>query len=75
MKKTNLAHGADVNIVSDTGTSPLMRAVKSYMPVIIHLLLQNGADKSKRHRDGHTAADLARELGYNDLAELIDNWQ
>ena len=52
-----------------------MRAVKSYMPVIIHLLLQNGADKSKRHRDGHTAADLARELGYNDLAELIDNWQ
>ena len=61
-----IAHKADVNAVSKSGVTALMLAAAHNNPPIVGLLLQSGADPSKRSPDKKTALDLAVENG-NDL--------
>ncbi|MGP8232765.1 MAG: quinoprotein dehydrogenase-associated putative ABC transporter substrate-binding protein [Methylovirgula sp.] len=66
-----IAHKADVNAVSKTGVTALMLAAAHNNPPIVGLLLQSGADPSKRSLDKKTALDFAVENGNDSVVSLI----
>ena len=66
-----IAHKADVNAVSKSGVTALMLAAAHNNPPIVGLLLQSGADPSKRSPDKKTALDLAVENGNDSVVSLI----
>lgn len=66
-----IAHGADVNAVSDSGVTALMLAAAHDSTPIVGLLLQSGADPAKRSPDGKTALDMAVENGNDTVVSLI----
>jgi quinoprotein dehydrogenase-associated probable ABC transporter substrate-binding protein len=66
-----IAHKADVNAVSTSGVTALMLAAAHNNPPIVGLLLQSGADPTKRSPDKKTALDLAVENGNDSVVSLI----
>jgi ankyrin repeat protein len=66
-----IAHKADVNAVSKSGVTALMLAAAHNNPPVVGLLLQSGADPSKRTPDKKTALDLAVENGNDSVVSLI----
>ncbi len=66
-----IAHGADVNAVSSSSVTALMLAAAHDSTPIVGLLLQSGADSSKRSPDGKTALDIATENGNDTVVSLI----
>jgi ankyrin repeat protein len=66
-----IAHGADVNAVSSSGTTALMLAAAHDSTPVVGLLLQSGADSGKRSPDGKTALDIATENGNDTVVSLI----
>ncbi|HCJ12379.1 MAG: hypothetical protein A2Y14_03230 [Verrucomicrobia bacterium GWF2_51_19] len=55
-----------------TGWTALMYAAATNRPEIIRLLLEKGADKSLKNKDGQTALDLAKKSGASeDLLDLL----
>jgi quinoprotein dehydrogenase-associated probable ABC transporter substrate-binding protein len=69
--RTLIAHGADVNAVSDSGVTALMLAAAHGNTPIVGLLLQSGADASKKSPDGKTALDMAIQNGNDTVVSLI----
>ena len=67
-----LAHGADPNIASDKGYTPLMRAAGHGMVDTTKLLLAAGADPLFRDCNGKTAAQLALEARQIECAKLVN---
>jgi ankyrin repeat protein len=57
-----LRHHADPNVRDANGRSPLMWAAWVSNPESIRLLLQFGADRSTRGRDGKSAMDIAEQV-------------
>lgn len=66
-----IAHKADVNAVNKAGVTALMLAAAHNNPPIVGLLLQSGADPSKRSLDKKTALDFAVENGNDSVVSLI----
>ena len=64
--------GADVNATDDLGWTPLMVAAADGRVAIVQLLLDFGADSSLRDSQGLTASDQARNQGFEDIVELIE---
>lgn len=67
MHSTNLTrllleNGAEVDVQTTYGDTPLMWAVKYGKPSTVALLLQAGADMSIQNADGETAKDLAEKM-------------
>ncbi|WP_237350459.1 MULTISPECIES: ankyrin repeat domain-containing protein [Rhizobium] len=54
--------------------TPLICAAVWGNTEVAELLLQNHADMTKTDRTGATAADIAREKGENDTADLINSY-
>lgn len=54
------------------GVTPLMLAAACGHEHVVELLLQCGADPSRRDRYGHSAAAYARQAGHPHLAERLD---
>ncbi len=69
-----LEHGVDVNAVSSKGYTALHCAARNdlYGPEVIRLLLDAGADPSRRDARGRTPRDLAAELGRTRNVEVLD---
>ncbi len=66
-----IAAGANVNAVNrNNGLTPLHRAVTSGAGMV-KLLLEAGARPGVSNQEGHTALDLARELGDRDTIDLL----
>ncbi len=66
----------DVNHVNDIGWTALLEAVLladggPRHQEVVRILLANGADPRLPDRDGRTALDHARALGYDAIAELL----
>jgi len=56
-----VAHGAQLNLATRTGMTPLMAAAHNGNPEVVRALLERGADAILRNRDGQTALMLAEE--------------
>lgn len=65
--------GADVNARDDNGVSVLMQAVMNDKPELVGLMIDLGADLRIRTKDGQTAQDWAQDLGFADIAEMLEN--
>ncbi len=71
-----MAHGAQVNALSPSETTPLMMAIGSGNDQLIKYLLDNGADLSMRNHEGYTAIDVAQLFGKDDIRDgLMSRWQ
>jgi hypothetical protein len=66
-----LAAGADPNIATADGDTPLMFACKLGMFDNAKMLLAAGADPNRVANDGYTALRWAEETGFGDIAEIL----
>lgn len=69
--QTLIARGADVNAAQTAGYRPLHQAAVAGREDLVQMLLGAGAERSARCDRGKTAADYARERGFQELAELL----
>lgn len=66
-----LEQGANVNIQSDDGTTPLHRAACGGKIDVSRMLLAHGADKALADDEGDTAVHMAAVRGYADTVKLF----
>jgi len=74
---TNIArmlieNGANVNVTQKAGLTPLHSAAQHGNLELLILLLENGAEFNIRMEGGKLPADLAREKGFDDIADILD---
>jgi ankyrin repeat protein len=69
--RTLIDGGAQVNVKQQVGITPLHSAAKNGNLEVLILLLENGADISIRMEGGKLPADLAREKGFDDIADIL----
>jgi ankyrin repeat protein len=62
-----------VNATSSNGSTPLHYAAYNGHTDVVKLLLENGADPSIKDNTGKTTADIARENGRIEIANMIEN--
>jgi ankyrin repeat protein len=73
---TNIArmlidNGAQVNVKQQAGSTPLHSAAQNGNLELLILMLEQGADVNVRMEGGKLPADLAREKGFDDIAEIL----
>ena len=68
-----VAHGALVNDSGEHGYTPLHNAVEQGQLSAVLWLLDQGADTAVRNDAGETPAALARVLGENDIASVLED--
>ena len=79
LKYNRVAHllienGADINVQSVDGFTPLMTAVLVENEEMMHALLDKGADLFKRNMVGDTALDMAKHVKVKaSIIELLEN--
>jgi len=64
-------YGFDVDFQDVLGETPLMIAVKWKHIDSVQAILEMGANVEIVNRDGKTAYDIALELGYTEIAEMV----
>jgi ankyrin repeat protein len=70
--RQSLAQGISPNVITPDGNPALQQAVIKRWPEGVRILLAAGADRSSKNSKGHTAADVALELGYEDMSRLLE---
>jgi ankyrin repeat protein len=71
-----LDKGADPNVTSDTGLTPLMFSSGSdYYTATTELLLKRGATPNARLQNGHTALHQASLTGSTQIAKMLLNYK
>jgi ankyrin repeat protein len=68
--RTLIDGGAQVNVKQQSGITPLHSAAQNGNLEVLILLLENGGDVATRMEGGKLPADLAREKGFEDIAEI-----
>lgn len=66
-----LDNGADPNAKAQSGSTPLHTVAFTGDRASLALLLKHGADPTIKNNDGTTAADIARERGNEEIADLL----
>ncbi len=66
-----LGLGISPNARSSDGNPALTQAVMQRWAEGVRILLASNADPAAKNNKGHTASDVAFELGYSDMAELL----
>src|ERR1043166_5230397 len=70
--KELLRYGAEVNVVANDGGTALLLAASEGDTGLVEILLRKGADVSaKFHKTKSTALKLAKEHGYDEIADLL----
>jgi ankyrin repeat protein len=69
--QTLVTAGADVNIVSDLGNTPLHSAAMSGQTEAVKLLLEVGANPSLKNEFNQVPADVAELGGYREITDLL----
>ncbi len=67
-----LERGADPNATGPARHTPLHVATMRNRADLVRLLIEHGASRELRDRDGRTAADWASEKHFNELVSLLD---
>ncbi|KAM9335550.1 ankyrin repeat domain-containing protein 53 [Symphorus nematophorus] len=72
-----LEHGADINVTTDSGTTPLHLAASEGLLDCTEILVQAGADVSAQDSAGHTPLDLTRIWCRREVARYLKScmWQ
>ncbi|WP_084154792.1 ankyrin repeat domain-containing protein [Polycyclovorans algicola] len=68
-----IGFGADVHHVGGSGVTALHLAASRDFTGLVRLLMARGVDRTLKTEDDKTAADLARERGHLEVAQLLDN--
>ena len=68
-----IENGADPNERARFNATPLIWAAESGRMEIVKLLTESGALTSLTDEDGLSAADHARQNGYNEIADFIES--
>lgn len=63
--------GAQVNVKQQAGSTPLHAAAQYGNLDMLIILLESGAEVNVRMEGGKLPADLARDKGYNEIAEIL----
>ncbi|XP_029999208.1 KN motif and ankyrin repeat domain-containing protein 1-like [Sphaeramia orbicularis] len=72
MVRALLAHGAEVNIQDDEGSTALMCASEhGHVEIVKLLLAQPGCDATLSDSDESNALSIALEAGHKDIAVLL----
>ena len=66
-----LENGAYVNVKQQAGATPLHSAAQNGNLEMLILMLENGAEVNNRMEGGKLAADLARDKGFDEIAEIL----
>jgi ankyrin repeat protein len=66
-----LERGADINVQSHSGRTPLHWASFNGALEFVHLLLEHGADVEAKDNDGETALQIAAGEGHDEVVELL----
>lgn len=66
-----LAQGMAVNTRDPNGNTALMLAVRHRQAAAVRKLLDSGADTTLLNKDGSTALHLANQMGFADMAQLL----
>jgi uncharacterized protein len=66
-----LEAGAEPNGTATGGFTPLHSAALNGDAAFVRLLLDHGADRDAVTVDGHTAEQMAREAGHDEVAEML----
>lgn len=66
-----IENGAQVNVKQQAGATPLHSAAQNGNLDLLIMLLENGAETSVRMEGGKLPADLAREKGFDEIAEIL----
>ena len=69
-----LMKGANIHANNADNSTPLHIAAEYGMIETVHLLLAKGADITKKNRLGVTASTVARALGKQEVADIIEKW-
>lgn len=71
--KTLIQAGAEIDAVDSFGNTPLWRATMECRGdySVIRLLLNNGADPSRKNNSGNSPIDLAYTKGAKELSEIL----
>jgi ankyrin repeat protein len=67
-----IEHGAKVNVKQQAGATPLHSAAQNGNIDLLVLLLEHGAEINVRMEGGKLPGDLAREKGFDAIAEILD---
>ena len=75
MKEALAAHPEHLNTAyAPNGNMPLhVAALNGYTDIVRLLLEQEGIDTTRTNNDGKTALDLAREKGFAEIVQLLEN--
>lgn len=68
-----IGFGADVHHVGGSGVTALHLAASRGFSALCRLLLGRGVDRSLQTEDHKSAAEIARERGHLDVAQLLDS--
>lgn len=68
-----IAATGDPDVLQKQGYTALMIAASNGFVVAVEALLEAGADKTRKLPDGKTAADIARDRGHTELANLLSS--
>ena len=66
-----LEHGADMNVQTQKGRTPLHVASDSGALEAVRLLLEHGADAEVKDGDGMTALQVAANIGHDEVVKLL----
>lgn len=67
-----IEHDVQINVQQHSGVSALHYAAKHGDPDMLILLLENGAEIDILMEDGKLPADLAREYGFTEIADILN---
>ena len=67
-----LSAGANPDVLSEDGSTPLMMAVRGGDARIVALLIKAGANVFLKNEDDETAVDMARQAGFDAAVKLIE---
>lgn len=66
-----IQRGANVKAISNNGQQPLHLAAEGNMLELAKLLIKKGSNPLVRDATGKTAADVAKEYGYDEMAHYL----
>jgi ankyrin repeat protein len=71
--RTLVENGAQVNVRQQSGITPLHSAANNGNLEVLIMLLENNALVDVRMEGGKLPGDMAREKGFDDIADILDN--